>query len=179
MWNPGGGAERVNSAASDYSGNKPTAWGNQYKAWKPPGLERPAVSTAAAPAPPAPEHTIAVDTAQRLRVWDGIGGLSAGASSRLLYDYEPSIRSDILDMLFTPRLGWAYQILKIETGGDCQSTWGTEPSYAHTADDIGWDRGYEWWLAKEAKARNPKIALASLSWCVPGWIEDGGLSPAD
>ena len=179
VWNPGGGAERVNSAASDYSGNKPTAWGNQYKAWKPPGLERPAVSTAAVPAPPAPEHTIAVDTAQRLRVWDGIGGLSAGASSRLLYDYEPSIRSDILDMLFTPRLGWAYQILKIETGGDCQSTWGTEPSYAHTADDIGWDRGYEWWLAKEAKARNPKIALASLSWCVPGWIEGGGLSSAD
>jgi hypothetical protein len=26
-------------------------------------------------------------------------------------------------MLFTPQLGWAYQILKIETGGDCQSTW--------------------------------------------------------
>ena len=32
----------------------------------------------------------------------------------------------MLDLLFTPGVGWAYQILKIETGGDCQSTWGTE-----------------------------------------------------
>ena len=135
---------------------------------------------AAAPAPAASQQqTMAVDTSQPQRMWDGIGGLSAGASSRLLYDYEPSIRDDILDMLFTPKLGWAYQILKIETGGDCQSTWGTESSYAHTPSDIGWDRGYEWWLAKEAKRRNANIALASLSWCVPGWIKGGGLSAAD
>ena len=67
----------------------------------------------------------------------------------------------------------------MELGGDCQSTWGTESSYAHTAVDVGWDRGYEWWLAKEAKARNPKIVLATLSWCVPGWVQGGFISPAD
>ena len=123
------------------------------------------LAAAAVPAPAAAsqQQTMAVDTSQPQRMWDGIGGLSAGASSRLLYDYETYIRNDILDMLFTPKLGWAYQILKIETGGDCQSTWGTESSYAHTPSDIGWDRGYEWWLAKEAKSRNPNIALASLS----------------
>jgi hypothetical protein len=105
---------------------------------------------AAVPAPRAAtsisefrQQHIVVDTGKPQRMWDGIGGLSAGASSRLLYDYEPSIRSDILDMLFTPKLGWAYQILKIETGGDCQSTWGTESSYAHTPSDVGWNRGYE------------------------------------
>ena len=104
------------------------------------------LAAAHAPAPTASlraPQTITVDMSQPQRMWDGIGGLSAGASSRLLYDYAPSVRNDVLDMLFTPQLGWAYQILKIETGGDCQSTWGTEPSYAHTASDIGWDRGYE------------------------------------
>lgn len=120
-----------------------------------------------------------VDTSNLLRRWDGIGGLSAGASSRLLYDYPDASRSDILDMLFAPRVGWGYQILKMELGGDCQSTWGTESSYAHSATDLGWERGYEMWLAKEAKKRNPKIALASLSWCVPGWVPGGFISSAD
>ena len=122
---------------------------------------------------------IRVDTSNLLRKWDGIGGLSAGASSRLLFDYPEAQRSDILDLMFTPRLGWGYQILKMELGGDCQSTWGTESSYAHSSTDIGWDRGYEWWLAKEAKKRNPNISLASLSWCVPGWVPGGFISSAD
>ena len=123
--------------------------------------------------------TIRIETDNLLRKWDGIGGLSAGASSRLLFDYPDGPRSDILDLLFTPRLGWGYQILKMELGGDCQSTWGTESSYAHSPTDIGWGRGYEWWLAKEAKQRNPNIALASLSWCVPGWVQGGFISSAD
>jgi hypothetical protein len=38
------------------------------------------------------ERTITVNPQQQLRVWDGIGGLSAGASSRLLYDYPPQIQ---------------------------------------------------------------------------------------
>lgn len=37
VWNPGGGSERVNGAESDYTGNAPTAWGAQYKAWLGPG----------------------------------------------------------------------------------------------------------------------------------------------
>ena len=135
----------------------------------------------ALPPPAAADHEVGmhVDTSTLIRRWDGIGGLSAGASSRLLFDYPEAPRSDILDLLFTPRLGWAFQILKMELGGDCQSTWGTEPSFAHSATDIGWDRGYEWWIAKEAKKRNPNIALASLSWCVPGWVEGGFITSAD
>ena len=46
--------------------------------------------------------------------FDGIGGLSAGASSRLLYDYPEPQRSDILDLLFKPNHAAALQILKIE-----------------------------------------------------------------
>ena len=100
-----------------------------------------AVAAAAAAAHSGGGSVIHVNTATLLRKWDGIGGLSAGASSRLLSDYPEGPRSDLLDMLFTPRLGWGYQILKMELGGDCQSTWGTEPSYAHSPTDIGWDRG--------------------------------------
>ena len=53
---------------------------------------------------------------------DGIGGLSAGASSRLLYDYPEQQRSDILDLLFKPNFGASLHILKVEIGGDGQST---------------------------------------------------------
>ena len=35
--------------------------------------------------------------------YTGHGGLSAGPSSRLLMDYNVSVRSDILDMLFKPQ----------------------------------------------------------------------------
>ena len=89
----------------------------------------PSSGSPAGPRVAAPAATIAVDTQQLERVWDGIGGLSAGASSRLLYDYPEQARSDILDLLFAPNVGWGYQILKMELGGDCQSTWGTESSY--------------------------------------------------
>eukprot|EP01052_Picozoa_sp_SAG31_P059841 SAG31_NODE_19087_length_612_cov_1.202729_1_plen_93_part_10 len=47
--------------------------------------------------------TIRVNTSNLLRRWDGIGGLSAGASSRLLFDYPEPSRSDVLDMLFTDK----------------------------------------------------------------------------
>jgi hypothetical protein len=55
-------------------------------------------------------------------VFDGVGGLSAGASSRLLWDYPPQQQNDILDMLFRPQWGLSLQIIKVEEGGDDQST---------------------------------------------------------
>ena len=61
-------------------------------------------------------------------------------------------------------------MLKLEIGGDTQSTDGTETSHMHFRGDLGCSRGYEGWLAKEAKARNPDIKIWSLSWGVPGWI---------
>jgi hypothetical protein len=59
------------------------------------------------------------------RVFDGVGALSAGASSRLLIDYPPAQRSAILDYLFKPGYGASPQILKVEIGGDTNSTDGT------------------------------------------------------
>ena len=51
------------------------------------------------------------------------------------------------------------QILKVEIGGDSQSTDGTESSHMHGPDDLDYNRGYEWWLMQEAKNRNPEIKL--------------------
>lgn len=44
--------------------------------------------------------------------FDGIGALSAGASSRLLWDYEEPQRSQILDFLFLPSFGASLNIIK-------------------------------------------------------------------
>ena len=102
--------------------------------------------------------------------FDGHGGLSAGGTSRLLIEYPEPQRSEILDFLFLPGFGAELGVLKLEIGGDTQSTDGTEPSHQHFRGDLGCKRGYEGWLASEAKKRNPDIRIWSLSWGVPGWI---------
>ncbi len=46
---------------------------------------------------------------------------------------------------------------------------GSEPSHMHTATEVpNFQRGYEWWLMTEAKARNPGIVLYGLPWSFPG-----------
>jgi hypothetical protein len=104
------------------------------------------------------------------RVFDGLGAVSAGASSRLLIDYPEPERSEILDYLFKPGYGAALQHLKIEIGGDVNSTDGSEPSFMRTPADHNSHRGYEWWLMTEAHKRNPDIVLEVLPWGAPGWV---------
>ena len=112
--------------------------------------------------------------------FDGHGALSAGASSRLLWDYPEPHRSHILDYLFLPQFGAAIQILKVEIGGDTQSTDGSEPSPQRTRDDTyDCSRGYEAWLLTESKKRNPAILTWALSWGVPYWIGNGSFFTQD
>jgi galactosylceramidase len=106
------------------------------------------------------------------KVYEGIGALSAGASSRLLYDYKEPYRAQILDYLFKPGYGAAFQHLKVEIGADVNSTDGSEPSSMRSKDDHDYTRGYEWWLMEEAIKRNPKIILDALPWGAPGWVGD-------
>ena len=124
-----------------------------------------AVSTAG-----AAEPTITIDGKDKGRIFDGIGALSAGASSRLLIDYPEPQRSEILDYLFKPNFGAALQINKVEIGGDMNSTDGSEPSHMRTREDENYNRGYEWWLMKESKKRNPDIKLSGLQWGAPNWV---------
>ena len=122
-------------------------------------------------------------------------------------------------------------MLKVEIGGDSQSTDGTESSHMHSADDLDYKRydrclcasaalvfhscmfffaplllsarhatnalgfsvvhqhhvcevilvqysGYEWWLLKEAKARNPNIKTYGLPWAFPGWVGGPEMNPS-
>ncbi len=108
------------------------------------------------------------------RRFDGIGGLSGGgATSRFLPDYPEPSRSQILDFLFKPGFGASLHILKVEIGGGGQSTEGTEHSHMYNETEENYERGYEWWLMQQAKARNPDIKLYGLAWAFPGWVADG------
>jgi hypothetical protein len=122
--------------------------------------------------------SVTLDSAGPGPVFEGLGAVSAGASSRLLYDYPEPYRSQILDYLFRPNYGAALQHLKVEIGSDVNSTDGSEPSHMRTPQDKNFTRGYEWWLMQEAHRRNPKIILDTLAWGAPGWIGNGGTEKA-
>ncbi len=131
-----------------------------------------ATAASAAPAAPsaAPATGITVDGSQPGPAYDGVGAISAGgANSRLLIDYPEPERSQILDYLFTPHMGAQNQLLKLEIGGDANSTDGAEPSHEHTQGALDCNGGYEWWMAEQAVARNPGIKLYGLQWAAPGW----------
>lgn len=124
--------------------------------------------------------TVTINGAATGRTFDGIGAISGGGgNSRLLFDYPEPQRTQILDYLFKPGVGAALQILKVEVGGDTNSTSGAEPSHQHTATDLNCNRGYEWWLMEQAKARNPAIKIYALAWGAPGWIGNGTFFSTD
>jgi hypothetical protein len=122
---------------------------------------------------------ITLDPHQPGRTFEGIGAVSAGASSRLLVDYPEPQRSQILDYLFKPDYGAALQHLKVEIGGGVNSTDGTEPTHMRSRTDLNFSRGYEWWLMQQAKMRNSNITLDCLAWGAPGWIGNGNYYSSD
>ncbi len=134
------------------------------------GLARPAKADAA----------ITINGTSGGRTFDGVGAVSGGGgNSRLLIDYPEPQRGQILDYLFKPDYGASLQILKVEIGGDTNSTSGSEPSHAHFRGDLNCNRGYEWWIMEQAKARNPNIKLVGLAWGAPGWIGNGTFLSTD
>ena len=118
--------------------------------------------------------TITVNGTSAGRTFDGVGAISGGGgNSRLLVDYPEPQRSQLLDYLFTPGYGAGVQVLKIEIGGDANSTDGAEPSVEHVKGTVNCSAGYEFWLAQQALARNPQLQLYGLAWAAPGWIGGG------
>jgi hypothetical protein len=132
-----------------------------------------ALLTGAALFAQSPQTEVELDGQSPGQVFDGIGAVSAGASSRLLVDYPEPYRRQILDYLFKPDYGASLQHLKVEIGADVNSTDGSEPSQMRTRTDHDYSRGYEWWLMNEARKRNPDIVLDTLAWGAPGWIGGG------
>src|SRR2546423_1594128 len=118
--------------------------------------------------------TVTVDGTKPGLTFDGVGAISGGGgNSRLLIDYPEPQRSQLLDYLFKPGYGASLQMLKLEIGGDTNSTDGAEPSIEHSRGVVDCDQGYEWWLAAQAKARNPAIKLYGLALGDAGWISGG------
>jgi len=108
--------------------------------------------------------SITVDGTKGGRTFDGVGAISGGGgNSRLLVDYPEPQRGQILDYLFKPGYGAAVQILKVEVGGDTNSTDGAEPSHMHARTDLNCDRGYEWWLMEQASSSLGTQGLASTA----------------
>ena len=85
----------------------------------------------------AAEIQITLDPSSSGRTFEGIGALSAGASSRLLMEYPEPERSQVLDFLFKPKFGAAFHHLKVEIGGDVNSSDG---SYSHFLRCSRWIR---------------------------------------
>ena len=82
------------------------------------------------------KQTVTIDGQGTGRTFEGLGGLSAGAGSRLLVDYPEPQRGEVLDFLFKPNFGASLHHLKVEIGGDVNSTEGSEPSYARTRQEF-------------------------------------------
>jgi galactosylceramidase len=112
--------------------------------------------------------------------FDGIGAVSGGgATSVLLKDYPEPQRSQVLDLLFKPKFGASMSVLLVEVPGDGNSTQGSEPSHMHARNDLNFSRGYEWWLMREARKRNPDLALDACAWGCPGWVGGGNFWSQD
>eukprot|EP01050_Picozoa_sp_SAG11_P005732 SAG11_NODE_415_length_9675_cov_2.425961_2_plen_1302_part_00 len=136
------------------------------------------------PPPPPPaggSGVYAVDLDRRGPPLHSVGAQATAGTARLLFDYPAAQRVEILDLLFKPGYGAAFQHLKVEIGGDAQISCGAEPSFARTAnssdDDVG--RGYSAWLMAEARRRNPRLSLLGLVYAWPGWISPANHSPWD
>lgn len=109
--------------------------------------------------------------------FQGIGAISGGGgNSRYLIDYPAHQRDEILDYLFKPHYGASLQLLKLEIGGNGNSSDGSEPSIEQVRGRIDCNVGYEFWLAKQAVRRNPHIALYGLQWSAPAWVRGNGNS---
>ena len=131
-------------------------------------------------APARAAATIVVNGGSGGRIFDGVGAISGGGgNSRLLIDYPETQRSQILDYLFKPGYGAAMQIMKLEIGGDTNSTSGAEPSHEHVRGAVNCNRGYEWWLVGQARRAIPDIKLVGLAWGAPGWIGNGNFWSKD
>ena len=125
-------------------------------------------------------QTITLDGTAPGRTFEGVSAVSGGGNtSRLLPDYPDAQRRQILDYLFKPQFAASLPELKVEVGGDVNSTQGSEPSHMHTRNDENYARGFEWWLMEQARARNPQITLGCLAWGAPGWVGNGSFWSRD
>ena len=119
------------------------------------------------------QQTICVQDLSRGKTFDGIGAVNGGgATSVLLKDYPEPQRSQIMDLVFKPQFGASVSTTLVEVPGDGNSTQGSMPSHSHWRGDHNYQRGYIWWVLKEAQKRNPRLTLDATAWSAPRWVGD-------
>eukprot|EP01046_Picozoa_sp_COSAG06_P003088 COSAG06_NODE_116_length_23262_cov_47.854034_2_plen_548_part_00 len=136
-------------------------------------LSLPAAAAVVDASPAASSY--AVDALAAGPRFDGVGAISGGGGETVLLPaYPAKQRAEVFDYLFKPSFGAALHILKLEIGGDGLSTDGAEPSHMHVGTEPpNFQRGYEWWVAKEAKARSKSTLIYGLPWEWPAWVGNG------
>ena len=127
--------------------------------------------------PPAQNRAaVRIDGTSGGRRWGGIGSTPATAMERQLLHYPKPIQEDILDLMFKPNFAMGLTHLKVEVGGDNNSTAAVEPSFAHTREEMAhpnFHRGGNFWIMREARDRNPAMELGALAWAQPYWVGNG------
>lgn len=119
--------------------------------------------------------TITVDGRRTGPAFQGIGAISGGGgNSRFLVDYPLRQRRAILDELFAPGRGAGLQLLKLEIGGDANSSDGAEPSVEQVQGQVDCHVGYELWLARRALRLDPHLVVYGLQWAAPAWVRGRG-----
>lgn len=128
----------------------------------------------------AKRQNFVLDGSKAIHRFDGIGVVNGGgATSVLLKDYPEPQRSQILDYVYKPKFGASVSALLVEIPGDGNSTQGSMPSHSHYRGDCNFNRGYTWWILREAKQRNPKLTLDATAWSAPHWIGNGNFWSQD
>lgn len=105
--------------------------------------------------------------------YNGWGAVSCNNTSRLLLDYKeehPEAYWRLMNLLFNPVTGAGLTSIKVEMGGDVNTSSGTEPATKRSADEpANVLRGAGWHFAADAKRINPDIKIEILRWGEPSW----------
>ena len=116
-------------------------------------------------------QTVNISARSNGKQFDGIGVVDGGgATSVLLKDYPEPWRTQIMEMVYKPMFGASISALLAEIPGDGNSTQGSMPSHSHWRGDANFERGYTWWVMREAKRLNPNLSLDATSWSAPQYV---------
>lgn len=137
------------------------------------GTDAPSTPPLPACVAPASDGLVLALEATGGHAFGGFGAISSAGNDRYLFDYPEPQRTEMLDLLFTPGVGAALQILKAEMGGHGNSTDGSEASHMPARGEVDCDASCQFGVMNEARTRNPGVRLAGLPWSAPGWIGDG------
>ncbi|MFZ4450784.1 S-layer protein [Salibacterium aidingense] len=103
----------------------------------------------------------------------GFGTVTANNTSRLLLDYKeehPAQYWEIMNALFNKETGAGLAHVKVELGGDVNSSSGTEPATMRYEDEpANVLRGAGFQFAADAKSINENITTEILRWGEPRW----------